>query len=209
MTTSASWPELNAHVDLAVDWWPGPLASRIEDRRGDDLVVAGPTTPGVRPIPAPTGADVRISWLTERGPATVPGVVTDTRPGDHPTWTVRATGAVEVQQRRSYARVAIAEAIVLTSDVADHPATMVDLSEGGLSAVVFATTGLASGRVLHAVVDVGGDPLAVTAEVVRHRSIDRSRLFLALRFRGLDPRDADRIRRHVFDLERRRRAGAS
>ena len=205
--STTAWPEPNTHVDLLVDWWPGPLATRVEDHLGSSIVVAGPTTPGAQPIVARSGTDVRVSWLTERGPATMAGVLaaSDTRGTGLSSWRVDPAGAVQVQQRREYARVTLVEPILVQTEGAELAATMVDLSEGGMSCVVFTEGAPFAGAVLRSTLAIGDAPLPVTASVVRASNVDEDRVLLAVRFEELSPSDADLIRREVFAIERRRR----
>ena len=207
--TATAWPGPNTRVDLAVDWWPGPLTSRIEDLLGGSIVLAGPTTPGAAPIAARPGGGVRVTWQTPRGPAHRAVVIAGTEAGSRPSWTVAPSGTVEVEQRRDYARAPLTEPLLLSTDGRELAATMVDLSEGGMSCVVFTAGAPATGAAVRTVVDVGGVSLPVVASVVRTAAAGDGRALLAMRFDDLGPADADRIRREVFEIERRRRGGLS
>ena len=207
--TATAWPEPNTRVDLVVDWWPGPLASRVEDQLGRSIVVAGPTTPGAAPITARPGAGVRVTWLTPRGPASMAGVISAADSGARPSWTVAPSGTVRIEQRRDYARVPLVEPLLLTTDRGEVAATMVDLSEGGMSCVVFVADAPAPRDTVQAVLAVGDTTLSVVASVVRAAAVDEHRVVLATRGEGLTTPDADRIRREVFEIERRRRGGSS
>lgn len=198
------WPAPNTHVDITVDWWPGPLGSRVEDTAESHLVLAGPTTPMNEPVTAKRGAEVLLRWMTPRGPAQLHASILGAEWGSPPLWTVAPAGEPEVDQRRSYARVDLAEPIVLAARGHEHPATLTDLSEGGMSCIVFTAARLQAGDTAGTVLLIDGEPLTLHAEVIRADADNDGRLTLAMQFRNVTNRDARRIRRHVFAQQVRR-----
>ena len=80
------WPEVNQRVEIFGSAWGAWLLSRVEDRRGDRLVVAVPNDPAEpRPVRRPTDW-VALRWTNPRGIGMVEATVTAaTRAGIVPT----------------------------------------------------------------------------------------------------------------------------
>ncbi|HKN37621.1 MAG TPA: hypothetical protein VJ456_00780, partial [Acidimicrobiia bacterium] len=70
------WPEVNQRVEIFGSAWGAWLLSRVEDRRGDRLVVAVPNDPAEpRPVRRPTDW-VALRWTNPRGIGMVEATVT-------------------------------------------------------------------------------------------------------------------------------------
>lgn len=145
-----------------------------------------------------------------------------TRPGTRNygrVWLLRPSAPPSRLQQRAFFRARVPVAVALSwpldepddhhgDDVAEEPAraevlgVAVDLSEGGL----LATTSLplaAVGTIVEVTVRVDGDNLAQAARVIRHVRFAGGGSGVAVSF--LDPTThGDRIRRLVFETERRR-----
>jgi c-di-GMP-binding flagellar brake protein YcgR len=88
----------------------------------------------------------------------------------------------------------------------DLDADLLDLSEGGVRAVVdpYGITP-APGSVLRVTVQLEDGPVAARAEVVRQQTVN-ARWALSLRFLDLPEKEQDRVRRRVFQAMREERA---
>ena len=87
------WPEVNQRVEIFGSAWGAWLASRIEDRGRDRLVVAVPQDPAeARPVHRPTDW-VAVRWTNPRGIGMLEATVTAaTRAGIVPTWELVGRG---------------------------------------------------------------------------------------------------------------------
>lgn len=125
-------------------------------------------------------------------------------------WLLRPSAAPTRLQQRTFfrARVAVPVGVTWPDDEADAPpasllGVAVDLSEGG---VLAATQGPAPapGTAVEVTLRIDGDNLAQPARVVRHVRFAGGGIGVAVAF--VDPTaHGDRIRRVVFETERRRR----
>lgn len=156
--------------------------------------------------------DATVSWTYPLGRMEC---TVSTRPGTRNygrVWLLRPSAPPSRLQQRAYfrARVAVAVAISWTAEDQDGNeetvevlGTAIDLSEGGL----LASAGLPLppvGLAVTATVRVDGDNLAQRARIVRHVRFAGGGCGLAVSFD--DPSaHGDRIRRLVFETERRRR----
>jgi len=198
--TAADLPPVNALVDLRVgesDTW---VASRVEDHDEDRLVVAAPDTP------ARTGEEVRLFWKGAGGPWELPAVVAAIATDRLPTWTLQVTGERRSSTRRAFFRVQLDAPVELRREDEAGPATLIDLSEGGLRCHVRADIhGLEVGVQVDVAVELVERTVVLAAEVVRRHAHDLG-TEVSLRFLDVPTPDGDVIRRHLFAVQRRLRA---
>lgn len=110
------------------------------------------------------------------------------------------------EQRRDHVRVEVRLPVALTWGARRRGGTVVDLSEGGLRAVVNGTEEPAPGQAVEAAFDLDGHPVVVRATAVRADRHDQRRGEVALRFADLPDAVGDRVRRHVFAVQLQQRA---
>jgi hypothetical protein len=209
--TSASpagpWPGVNSHLEISGPWWPDWLPSRVEERDGSELIIAAPTTPRDGLLLAQPGDAVRLQWtLSDRGLGTTEGTVVVSRLNPLPVWRVQCVEPV-LHQRREYARLPILLTVILGSGERGQELTTVDLSEGGMRCLTPASMRLNMGDLIEAEVDFEGPPIRIVAEVVRIlESGELGTVDVGLRFLDLPEREAERIRRFIFQQQAKQRA---
>lgn len=164
--------------------------------------------------------DVTLSWTYPLGRMECP---VSTRPGRRAygeVWLLRPSSPAARLQQRAYFRARISMPVLLrwtpaAEDAADEPeqpeqpeqvellGVVVDVSEGGLMASV-RTEPPPVGTSVEATTRVDGDNLVQAAQVVRHVRFASGGIGVAIAF--VDPSvHGDRLRRLVFETERRRR----
>lgn len=162
--------------------------------------------------------DVTLAWTYPLGRMECP---VSTRPGRRAygdVWLLRPSSPAARLQQRAYFRARISMPVLLRwtpepaedAEPGDEPeetaellGVVVDVSEGGLMASVH-TEPPPVGTAVEATTRVDGDNLVQAAQVVRHVRFASGGLGVAIAF--VDPSvHGDRIRRLVFETERRRR----
>lgn len=162
--------------------------------------------------------DVTLAWTYPLGRMEC---AVSTRPGRRAygdVWLLRPSSPAARLQQRAYFRARISMPVLLrwtagggesgesgeeADETVDLLGVVVDVSEGGLLASV-RTAPPPVGTAVEATVRVDGDNLVQAAEVVRHVRFASGGLGVAVSF--ADPSiHGDRIRRLVFETERRRR----
>lgn len=191
---------------LSVGAREGELTTSVIDNDGTYLDIAGPSVDG-EPLEVGIGTDVVLSWITPRGPAQLPAMVIGIEvTEDRPRWRLQRTDEPEIVQRRRFVRAGSNRSIELQlSAERTAPATLVELSEGGMSCYVFAGVVVRVGTIVSCALELEGVEVPVLARVVRDVAATHGRRRLSFAFVALDPRDADRIRGHVFTQQVRRR----
>jgi hypothetical protein len=195
------WPEVNQRIEIFASAWGSWLPSRVEDRRGDRLVVAVPQDPaGLLPVGHPHEW-VALRWTTPRGIGMVEAaVVRATRAGIVPAWEMAGRGQPALFQRRRYARVPV----VLPGRAAGRRGawgvTILDVAEGGIRCLASQVAPFDPGEPVEVSFDIGGLPLSARAEVVRW-GLAPGGVTIVFRFTDLPRSDADRLRRFVFRQE--------
>ena len=195
------WPEVNQRVEIFGSAWGTWLASRIEDRWGDRLVVAVPQDPvEARPVNRP--ADwVAVRWTHPRGIGMLEATVTAaTRAGIVPTWELVARGQPALFQRRRYARVPVVLPGRATGRRGAWGLTILDVAEGGIRCLAPQVAPFDPGEPVEVSFDVDGLDLTVRAEVVRW-ALAPGGVTIVFRFVDLPRPEADRLRRFVFRQE--------
>ncbi|MBM7520260.1 PilZ domain-containing protein [Nocardioides nitrophenolicus] len=153
--------------------------------------------------------DATVAWTYPLGRMECP---VSTRPGRRAygeVWLLRPTAPAARLQERAYFRARISMPVLLrwhddlVEDERELIGVVVDVSEGGLMASV-RTQPPPVGAPVQATVRLAGDNLVQAATVVRHVRFASGGLGVAVGF--VDPSvHGDRIRRLVFETERRRR----
>jgi hypothetical protein len=196
------WPPVNARLDVRVRRRSTWLATRVEGREADLVDVAIPTNAGVIAVEAQRDDPVELRWIIDgRGLAYAEGLLVGAIEDRIPMWRIRSRPP-DVQQRREFVRVPVR----LTVPSRFEPLTTVDLSEGGMSCEAPAGLALREGRLLDLTLDLDGDRVDVTAEVIRVRPSGAGMVEAALRFRDVTEGEAQRIRRFVFAAQVKERA---
>jgi len=195
------WPDVNQRVEMFGSAWGAWLPSRVEDRRGDHLVVAVPEDPdGPGPLRRPTDW-VALRWTTERGIGMVEAnVIAATRAGIVPAWEVIGRGEPALFQRRRYARVPVALPGRAVSRRGAWGLTILDVAEGGIRCLASQVAPFDPGETVEVSFDVGGIGLTARAEVVRS-GLAPGGVTIVFRFTDLPRGEADRLRRFVFRQE--------
>jgi hypothetical protein len=195
------WPEVNQRVEIFASAWGAWLPSRVEDRRGDRLVVAVPQDPaGLRPVRRPEEW-VALRWTSPRGIGMVEATVTkSTRAGIVPTWELVGRGQPALFQRRRYARVPVVLPGRAVGRRGAWGLTILDEAEGGVRCLASQVAPFDPGEPVEVSFDADGLPLTARAEVVRW-GLAPGGVTIVFRFTGLPRNDADRLRRFVFRQE--------
>jgi hypothetical protein len=200
-------PDVNTPVLVAVPEVDHDLPSRVEDLRGDCVVVAAVTVPG-RPERHRAGQVVTLAWaVPPRGLMSVACELVEHERSSPPLWVLRPFGQFRRLQRRRYARADVAARTVVSGPGWSVVGLLSDLSEGGARVLLDAGQKVAAavddtvtvevclpqGSVRTASTLIGVDALAAG----RHQ--------LRLQF-DLSERDGEHVRRAVMQrqLENRR-----
>jgi hypothetical protein len=195
------WPELNQRVEIFGSTWGTWLPTRVEDRRGDRLVVAVPQPPG-EPMPLRRPDDwVALRWTSARGIGMVEAtVVAATRAGIVPAWELIGRGEPALFQRRRYARVPVVLPGRAVGRRGAWGLTILDLAEGGIRCLAPQVAPFDPGEPVEVSFDVDGSLLTVSASVVRW-GLAPGGVTIVFRFLDLPRPDGDRLRRFVFRQE--------
>jgi len=194
------WPEVNQRVEIFGSAWGAWLLSRVEDRRGDRLVVAVPNDPAEpRPVRRPTDW-VALRWTNPRGIGMVEATVTAaTRAGIVPTWELVGRGQPALFQRRRYARVPVVLPGRAVGRRGAWGLTILDVAEGGIRCLASQPAPFDPGETVEVSFDIDGG-LTARTEVVRWGPAPGG-VTIVFRFTDLPRADADRLRRFVFRQE--------
>jgi len=195
------WPDVNQRVEVFGSAWGAWLPSRVEDRRGDRLVIAVPQDPEeLRPVRLP--ADwVALRWTNPRGIGMVEATVTAaTRDGIVPTWELVGRGEPALFQRRRYARVPVLLPGRAVGRRGAWGLTILDVAEGGIRCLASQLAPFDPGEAIEVSFDVDGLLLSARAEVVRW-GLAPGGVTIVFRFTELPRGEADRLRRFVFRQE--------
>jgi c-di-GMP-binding flagellar brake protein YcgR len=191
-------PHLNERIFVLPGHRGGRLNSRVEgSSNGDTITVAPPSEDGVV-VALPVGEPVTVEWTTERGLFRGDGIVTYIASNDRPALTIRFD-ETHIAQRREHVRVdMVVEAEVKqTAGIAVRCVTL-DLSGGGMRARI--PLDLVAGEPLDGTVFLPDEaPIEFEAEVIRGSEMTG----YAVRWTHMEPKDRERLIRHVFAAHRR------
>jgi c-di-GMP-binding flagellar brake protein YcgR len=194
-----SWPGVNQRIEVFGSAWGTWLPSRVEDRRGDCLVIAVPHDVD-GPVPRP--ADwLALRWADPRGIGMVETTVTAvTRAGIVPTWELVGRAEPVLFQRRRYARVPVVLPGRAVGRRGAWGLTVLDVAEGGIRCLASQVAPFDPGEAVEVSFDADGWLLTTRAEVVRW-GLAPGGVNIVFRFTALPRGDADRLRRFVFRQE--------
>jgi hypothetical protein len=195
------WPEVNQRVEIFASVWGDWLPSRVEDRRGNCVIVAAPQDPDAsRPVDRP-GDWVALRWTSSRGVNMVEASVRSvTRAGIVPTWELVGRGDPALFQRRRYARVPVVLPGRAVGRRGAWGLTILDVAEGGIRCLAPQRAPFDPGEAIEVSFDIGGQLLTTRAAVVRW-AVAPGGVTVVFRFIDLSRGDADRLRRFVFRQE--------
>jgi len=174
---------------------------------GDGVISVRPSVGEyVEQVVASAGDRVEVFWKAGEETRALPAEVLTADAGAAPRWRLQITGPSEISQRRQAVRGRVSLPLEIGYGSAEMTGETVDLSENGMRATV---DGLGippePGSALDLLVQLEDGPLKVKGEVVRF-SARGVRWLLSIRFRDVQEKDGDRIRRRVFQALREERA---
>ena len=199
-------PEIDVEVEITPVARSFSVSARVEDAGPADVVVRPGLSGFVDEAVVAIGERVSVLWLSSEGARAVPAEVATVERGAAPRWHLKVVGPAEAIQRRQAVRARVALPVVAVVNGVDLPGDIVDISEGGVRAVVepYGVTPIA-GSTVSMTVQLEEGPITAAAEVVRQQTLD-ARWALSLRFTDLPEKEQDRLRRRVFRAIREERA---
>jgi hypothetical protein len=176
----------------------GRLNARVEGSSGGDTITVGPPTENGVVVVLPVGEPVTVEWTNERGLFRGDGVVTYIASNDRPALTIRFD-ETHIAQRREHVRVdMVVEAEVKQTAGITVRCVTLDLSGGGMRARI--PLDLVAGEPLDGTVYLPDEaPIEFEAEVIRGSEMTG----YAVRWTHMEPKDRERLIRHVFAAHRR------
>lgn len=214
-----STPRLNTPVLLSLPGVDHDVPSRVEDVRGDLVVVAAVLVPG-RTERHGVGGLLTLVWAAPpRGLLSVACVLEHHELSQPPLWVLRPTGQLRRLQRRRFARADVAARVQLSGTATGATGEalgwsaggmLADLSEGGAKVLLDAGQRVPTdaGGWLGLEALVGGEPLLVEASVVGTDLLAAGRHQVRLAFE-LNDRDSGRVRRAVMQRQLEARCGGA
>lgn len=199
-------PEEQSEAEVTLTGRGISVSTRVEFV-GDGVISVRPSVGEyVEQIVASAGDRVEVFWKAGEETRALPAEVLTADAGAAPRWRLQITGPAEISQRRQAVRGRVSLPLEIGYGSAELTGETVDLSENGMRATV---DGLGvppePGSTLDLVVQMEDGPLKVKGEVVRF-SARGARWLLSIRFRDVQEKDGDRIRRRVFQALREERA---
>ncbi len=201
--TGAESLAVNSLVSLRIGEDGLEHPSRVEDLVADTVVVAAPL--GVNSeLFARSERVVGLSWVSPRGRYAQQCHVVEHIWSRPRLWRLRPFGEAELMQRRRYVRARAAVDVFLVLPEVVVPGVGIDISEGG---VRLCTTWCSFDDVIETTVQmaIGGEVIAVPGRIVRTSVRDHGQAEVVVAF-DAGRREADVIRRFVFELQLRARA---
>jgi hypothetical protein len=199
-------PEEQSEAEVTLVGRGISVSTRVEFV-GDGVITVRPSVGEyVEQIVAATGDRVEVFWKAGEETRAVPAEVLSAEAGAAPRWRLQVTGPSEVSQRRQAVRGRVSLPVEIGYGSVELTGETVDISENGMRA---AADGLGippePGSTLDLVLQLEDGPLTVKGEVVRFQSRG-ARWLLSIRFRDMQEKDGDRVRRRVFQALREERA---
>lgn len=155
------------------------------------------------------GDPVELYWIGGHEERTLAGTVSQVEGGAEARWHVAASGQAERSQRRRAVRARVKLEVLIPWAGAQMSGTTVDLSEGGMRALMDGW-GLPpeSGTLSQVTLILDGVPLLLHGEIV-WTSIRGAQWLLAMKFNDVAENAGDLLRRRVFQALRDERAAAA
>jgi len=205
---AASRPQESIQADVTLITRGITVTARV-DVSTDSVLVVQPQggidalSPAVKP-----GDRVEVFWVGEQEELSLPARIDEVDPGEQPLWRLTPTGPAERSQRRRAVRAPIELPVVIPWLDGQMAGATLDLSEAGMRVLVDGW-GLPPepGTRLRLNLTLGEDLLDLHGELVWQR-VRGVQWMLAVRFDDVPERDADRLRRQVFEGLRAERARA-
>ena len=199
-------PEEQTEAEVTLTGRGISVSTRVE-YVGDGVISVRPSVGEyVEQVVATVGDRVEVFWKSGDDTRAVPAEVLSADAGAVPRWRLQITGPAEISQRRQAVRGRVSVPLEIAYGSVEMTGETVDLSENGLRA---AADGFGvppeQGVVLDLVIQLEDGPLKVKGEVVRFAARG-ARWLLSIRFRDLQEKDGDRVRRRVFQALREERA---
>jgi hypothetical protein len=205
--TDANRPEESTQADVTLVT-RGITVTASVDRSDDFALVLRPVANGPASEVIKIGDAVEIYWVSGYEERTLPAKVAAIDESAEPSWTLRPTGPAERSQRRKSVRGRVELPIVMPWAGGLLRGLTVDLSEGGMKALVDGW-GLPPESGTPTMVTMtleDGISLDVHGEVVWTADRGTKQWILAIRFTQVSERDGDTLRRRVFRALREERA---
>ena len=189
---------VNTAICLHAEGFEGELRSRVEDVLDDGrIVIANPSVQGVD-FTLAAGRELELEWSVKRGVASQLAVVVGHVDVGVPGLLLEPLGPPEARQRRGFVRVeALLPVAVTTEDGAEHRGTTLDVSGGGLRAIL--STQLEDGEGVGLVI-VLPDQAPVTCRACTIRFVDKDTY--AFEFDEIEESERERLIRFVFSYQR-------
>ena len=199
-------PEEQSEAEVTLTGRGISVSTRVEFV-GDGVISVRPSVGEyVEQVVASAGDRVEVFWKAGEETRALPAEVLTADAGAAPRWRLQITGPSEISQRRQAVRGRVSLPLEIGYGSSELTGETVDLSENGMRATV---DGLGippePGSALDLLVQLEDGPLTVKGEVVRF-SARGVRWLLSIRFRDVQEKDGDRIRRRVFQALREERA---
>ena len=202
----ADRPEESTQADVTLVT-RGITVTASVDRSDDFALVVHPVAAGPASEAIKVGDPVEVYWVSGYEERTLPAKVASIEESAEPSWTLRPTGPAESSQRRRSVRGRVELPVVLPLAGGLLRGLTVDLSEGGMKALVEGW-GLPPEAGTPTVVTLqleDGVVLDLPGEIVWHAARGPQWL-LAMRFTDVEDHAADTLRRRVFRALREERA---
>ena len=203
-------PEESASADVTLISRGLTLTAHVEVS-DTYVVVVRPTGggPGWESAEIQLGDPVELYWVGGQEERTLAGTVAQVESGAEARWHVAVSGQAERSQRRKAVRARVELEVLIPWAGAQMSGTTVDLSEGGMRALMDGW-GLPpeSGTLTQVTLVLDDAPLLLHGEIV-WTSIRGAQWLLAMKFNDVSETAGDLIRRRVFQALRDERAAAA
>lgn len=197
-TAATGLPTRTQQVELRMACCGGkPHSTLVEGICEDEVWVGADFGHSGRPH-LPDYADrVLVSWAGPHGWMEMPAQFIGTVGERVPMWRLFPIG--EQLRRRAHARVTSAAPTHIFTTGEAAPATVLDISEGGMRVAVATSAAITLVDDLEAVIGIEDEGIVTTlCHPVRDGSLPGNLRMVAFEFVGLPERDAARVRRYVF-----------
>lgn len=206
-TDTTRWPGIRTPVELLSHHWPDWLPSRVEDLDNKRMVVAAPTTPTIPFLMPDPGDSVKVHWVSHRGICELSARVDLCKRAPMPVWVVTATSEPTLHQRRRFARISVTLPVALAVGGSENETTTtLNIGEGGMTCILAHDQSLTPGDMAEVIVNLDDEAFYTRAMCLRTDANETGRATASFQFEQLEPHQADRIRRFIFQEELRRRA---
>jgi len=203
-------PEESASADITLISRGVTVTAHVEVSE-TYVVVVRPTGggPGWDSAEIEAGDPIELYWVGGQEERTLAGTVKQVEVGPEPLWHLAVTGQAERSQRRKAVRARVSVPVIIPWAGSQMTGNTVDLSEGGMRALMDGWGALPeSGTKSQVSLDVGDALLHLHGEFVW--TTERSaQWLLAMKFEDVPEEAADRLRRRVFQALRDERAAAA